>query len=94
MFVMFAKHDKHYPSRSGQTSLATRVTNFTKPVTKIYSGPSMSCIGLPSLLAPPPQLRILPNAALLISHAYVCPSAFLTHICCLLIDPITSHFHI
>ena len=37
---MFAKRDKHYPSRSGQTSLATAVTNFTKPVTKINFGPS------------------------------------------------------
>ena len=37
---MFAKCDKHYPSRSGQTSIATAVTNFTKPVTKINSGPS------------------------------------------------------
>ena len=40
---MFAKRDKHYPSRSGQTSLATAVTDFTKPVTKINSGPS-TCI--------------------------------------------------
>ena len=31
----FAKCDKHYPSRYGQTSLATAVTNLTKPVTKI-----------------------------------------------------------
>ena len=37
---MFAKHDKHYPSRSRQTSLATAVTKFTKPVTKNYFGPS------------------------------------------------------
>ena len=27
----FAKCDKHYPSRPGQTSLATAVANFTKP---------------------------------------------------------------
>ena len=27
----FAEHGKHYPSRSGQTSLATAVTNFTQP---------------------------------------------------------------
>ena len=40
--LMFAKRDKHYPSRSGQTSLATAVINFTKPVTKINSGPSKS----------------------------------------------------
>ena len=33
----FAKCDKHYPSRSGQTSLATAVT---KPVTKNNFGPS------------------------------------------------------
>ena len=39
--LMFAKHDKHYPSRTGQTSLPTAVTNFTKPVTKINSGPSI-----------------------------------------------------
>ena len=38
---MFAERDKHYPSRSKQTSLATAVTNITKPVTKIYFGPSM-----------------------------------------------------
>ena len=31
--LMFAKRDKHYPSRSGQT-IARAVTNFTKPVTK------------------------------------------------------------
>ena len=40
---MFAKRDKHYPSRSGQTSLATAETNFTKPITKINSGPSKVC---------------------------------------------------
>ena len=34
---MFAKDDKYYPSRSGQTSLATAVTNFTKAVTKVIS---------------------------------------------------------
>ena len=33
--LMFAECDKHYPSRSGQTSLATAVTNITKPVTNI-----------------------------------------------------------
>ena len=38
---MFAKRDKHYPSRSGQTSLATAVTNFTKPLTKINFWPSI-----------------------------------------------------
>ena len=38
---MFGKHDKHYPSRSGQTNLATAVTKFTKPVTKNYFGPSI-----------------------------------------------------
>ena len=37
---MFAERDKHYPRRSGQTSLATAETNITKPVTKINSGPS------------------------------------------------------
>ena len=40
---MFAKYNKHYPSRSGQTSLATAVTNITKPVTKKYFGPSRNC---------------------------------------------------
>ena len=30
----------HYPSRVGQTSLATAVTNITKPVTKNNFGPS------------------------------------------------------
>ena len=38
---MFAERDKHYPSRFGQTSLATAITNITKPVTKIYSGISI-----------------------------------------------------
>ena len=33
--VHIAKLDKRYPSRSWQTSLATVVTNITKPVTKI-----------------------------------------------------------
>ena len=37
---MFAKRDNHYPTRSGQTTLATAVTKFTKPVTKNYFGPS------------------------------------------------------
>ena len=39
---MFAKRDKHYPSRSGQTSLATAVTNITKPVTKNNFGSSIA----------------------------------------------------
>ena len=39
---MFAERDKHYPSRSGSTSLATAVTNITKPVTKINIEPSKS----------------------------------------------------
>ena len=39
--LMFAKRDnKHYPSRSRQTSLVTAVTNITKHVTKIDFGPS------------------------------------------------------
>ena len=42
--LMFAKRDKHYPSRSGQTSLATAVTNLNKNVTKIDFGPRMSYI--------------------------------------------------
>ena len=37
---MFTKHDRHYPSRSGQTCLARAVTNITKPVTKINFRPS------------------------------------------------------
>ena len=32
----FAKCDKHYPSRSRQTSLATAVANFTKPRTSHF----------------------------------------------------------
>ena len=40
---MFAERDKHYPSRSGQTSLATAIANITKPVTKNNFGPS-SCV--------------------------------------------------
>ena len=38
--LMFANHDKHYPSRSEQIIQATPETNFTKPVTKIKFGPS------------------------------------------------------
>ena len=41
---MFAERDKHYPSRSGQTSLAAAVTNITKPVTKNNSGPCILTI--------------------------------------------------
>ena len=42
---MFAEHDKHYPSRSGQTSLATAVTNITKPVTREFiSGPVFAVV--------------------------------------------------
>ena len=37
---MFAERDKHYPSRSGQTSLATAVANITKLVTKNNFKPS------------------------------------------------------
>ena len=37
---MISECDKHYPSRSGQTSLATAVPNITKPVTKNNFGPS------------------------------------------------------
>ena len=37
---MLAEHDKHYPSRFGQTSLATARTNITKPCTKNF-GPSI-----------------------------------------------------
>ena len=32
--LMFAKRDKHYPSRSGQASLTAAVTNLTKHVTR------------------------------------------------------------
>ena len=38
---MFAERDKHYPSRSRQTSLATAVTKITKPVTKNNFGLSI-----------------------------------------------------
>ena len=38
---MLAERDKNYPSRSGQPSLATAVTNFPKPVKKIIFGPSI-----------------------------------------------------
>ena len=38
---MFAERDKHYPSRSGQTSLASAVPNFTKPVKKNNYRPSI-----------------------------------------------------
>ena len=38
---MPAERDKHYPSRSGQTTLATAVTNITKPVTKTNFGSSI-----------------------------------------------------
>ena len=38
---MFAERDKHYPSRSGQTSLTTAVTNITKPVTENNFGPRL-----------------------------------------------------
>ena len=34
--LMFAKRDKQDPSRSGQTSLATAVANFTKPRTSHF----------------------------------------------------------
>ena len=37
---MFAEHDKHYPSRFGQTSLARALTHIAKPVTKNNFGPS------------------------------------------------------
>ena len=33
---LFARCDKHYPSRSGQTSLGTAVANFTKPRTSHF----------------------------------------------------------
>ena len=38
--LMFAERDEHYPSRPGQTSVATAVTNITKPVTKNNFRPS------------------------------------------------------
>ena len=38
---MFVERDKHYPRRSGQTSLATAVANITKHVTKNNFGPSI-----------------------------------------------------
>ena len=51
---MFAKCDKHYHSRYGQTSLARAVTNFTKSVTKINFGPSMFSDEIPNYSAPAP----------------------------------------
>ena len=44
---MFAERDKHYPSRSGQTSPATAVTDFTKSVANIKFG---ACISLSKCL--------------------------------------------
>ena len=38
---MFAERDNHYPSRSGQTSLATAVTNFTRPRARSICGCSV-----------------------------------------------------
>ena len=52
---MFAERDKHYPSRSMQTSLATAVTNFTKPVTRINFGPSMCREKNTKFVNPPPK---------------------------------------
>ena len=60
---MFAKCDKHFPSRSGQTSLATAVTNFTKPVGKINSGPSTTFFP-PLLTGLRDQVRLRPEAPL------------------------------
>ena len=40
MFAEGDNTDKHYPIRSGQTSLSAAVTNITKPVTKNNFGPS------------------------------------------------------
>ena len=37
---MLAERDKRYPSRFGQTSLATAEANITKPVAKNNFGPS------------------------------------------------------
>ena len=51
---MFAKREKHYPGRSGQTSLATAVTNITKPVKKINSGPNTHSVS-------PHLLRVRPD---------------------------------
>ena len=49
---MFAKRDKHNSSRSQQTSLATAVTNFTKPVTKINLGPIIIMMCLQTMNSP------------------------------------------
>ena len=43
---MFAKRDKHYPSRFGKTSPATAKTKFTKPVTENNFGPSIDNDGI------------------------------------------------
>ena len=48
-----AKCDKHYPSRSGQSSLATAVANFTKPRTRHFFD---LCIYMIQLMA---QRRVL-----------------------------------
>ena len=41
---MFEERDKHYPSGSGLTILATAVINITKPVTKNYFEPSNTLV--------------------------------------------------
>ena len=43
--LLFAECDKHYPSRSGQNSLARAVINITKPGTKNKFG--LSRVGYP-----------------------------------------------
>ena len=57
---MFAKRDKHYPSRSGQTSLATTVTKVTKPVRQKNFGPSTY---LHLTLSAPIRTALYPNAS-------------------------------
>ena len=64
---MFSKRDKHYLSRSGQTSLATAVTNITKPVTKIDFGPST----MPTIVTTDPKGSSIENVDL--ADDYVVP---------------------
>ena len=62
--MWFAERDKHYPSRSGQTSLATAVTNITEPVTKNNFGPSKHCCprDRPQPILPPCLPSPLPHS--------------------------------
>ena len=67
---MFAKCDKHYPSRSRQTSLARAVINFTKPVTKNNFGPST---GINTMSALRPGGCVSPNDDVVRLALYIRP---------------------